>query len=170
MGISYTDDGEPVALVHVEQDEQNAHSAAFAVAVAPARRGMGIGRRAFKANAARPELAAVTELVGEVEAGNVAAESASSALDSGVRDQQAIADSPDMCSGWTDLDASHLGPLRVLVLPEGAGRDAEDSRSEDEVVVALCLPVKAANKAGGVVGQRGRGLLGLVRDQRLARD
>ena len=35
---------------------------------------MGIGRRAFKANAARPELAAVTELVGEVEAGNIAAE------------------------------------------------------------------------------------------------
>ena len=69
-----TEHGEPVALVDVEQDEQDAHSAALAIAVAPAKRGTGIGRRAINAIAERPELAAVKELVGEVEAGNIAAE------------------------------------------------------------------------------------------------
>jgi RimJ/RimL family protein N-acetyltransferase len=66
--------GERVALVDVERDSDNPAAAAVAVAVAPSKRGMGIGRRALILIGSLPELATVHELVGEVEAGNVAAE------------------------------------------------------------------------------------------------
>jgi RimJ/RimL family protein N-acetyltransferase len=63
-----------VALVDVERDDDDPSSAAVAVAVAPFKRGAGLGRRPFSVVGVRPELAALSELVGDVEAGNKAAE------------------------------------------------------------------------------------------------
>jgi ribosomal protein S18 acetylase RimI-like enzyme len=67
------DDDEAVGLVDVECDSDDPSIAAVGMVVAPARRGLGIGRRLLSAVSARPELAAVEQLVGEVEEGNVAA-------------------------------------------------------------------------------------------------
>ena len=67
------EDDEAVGLVDVECDSNDPATAAVAMVVAPARRGLGIGRRLLSAVCARPELAAVEQLVGEVEEGNIAA-------------------------------------------------------------------------------------------------
>ena len=68
-----------------------------------------------------------------MEAGNVAAEVRCRA---GFRREGSASDTdlPDMCSAGLICDARTSARSR-LGLPEGAGRDAEDSRSEDEVVV-----------------------------------
>lgn len=68
------DDQEFVALIDVECEEDDPSVAAIAVVVAPAKRGQRVGRRLFAVVSSRPELVAVDRLVGEVEAGNVAAE------------------------------------------------------------------------------------------------
>lgn len=83
---------EPVALVDVEQDEDDASSVAVALVVAPEKRSRGIGRSLFAMIFARPELAEARELVGEVEKGNAAA--ARCVLAAGFR-RRGIASDPD---------------------------------------------------------------------------
>jgi ribosomal protein S18 acetylase RimI-like enzyme len=69
-----TESQDPVAVVDVERDGENPTTTVNAIAVAPSKRRSGIGRRALNAVADRPELARLSEFVGEVEVGNTAAE------------------------------------------------------------------------------------------------
>jgi RimJ/RimL family protein N-acetyltransferase len=72
LAFAVTAGGEPVALVDVELDGAGS-SAAIALVVAPRVRGRGVGRAALAAVMRRRELAAVAELVAEVEDANVTA-------------------------------------------------------------------------------------------------